>query len=274
MKSILTKDQKIKKTRFFTEDGGSYKIEVTARYDDECGNGHNSFALTCWIWQQSENGRWIDSGGGADHEAIAKHFPEWAHLIKWHLVSSDEPMHYAANAIYLAGDRDCHGLKKGEPRNYDTAIYFGDFPIHFMPEAGFTKWLRLRQANLGMAAFRTLKLRAIPHKNDKNESYKFADKWTFEGFADEWYQCPFDTETQAKEFKEALNRYGVAFVDIPTSWGEGKPRELDAARRAAIWPEATDEELTAPGLEERLAARLPALMAAFRADMEAIGFIW
>jgi hypothetical protein len=54
--------------------------------------------------------------------------------------------------------------------------------------------------------------------------------------------------------------------------GEGKARELDAARSAAIWPDATDAELTAPDLEARLIARLPALMAAFRADIEAQGF--
>jgi hypothetical protein len=56
--------------------------------------------------------------------------------------------------------------------------------------------------------------------------------------------------------------------------GKGKERELDAARRCAIWPDATDEELTAPGLEERLAARLPRLLAEFRAAVESLGFTW
>lgn len=56
--------------------------------------------------------------------------------------------------------------------------------------------------------------------------------------------------------------------------GEGKERELDAARRAAIWPEATDAELTAPDLRERLEARLPALLAEFQAAVESLGFIY
>jgi hypothetical protein len=56
--------------------------------------------------------------------------------------------------------------------------------------------------------------------------------------------------------------------------GEGKERELDCAREAAIWPEATDEDLIAPDLEKRLAARLPALMADFRAAVEALGFTY
>ena len=58
--------------------------------------------------------------------------------------------------------------------------------------------------------------------------------------------------------------------------GEGKPRNLEAARRTAVWPDATDEQLTAPRaeLEHALLERLPALLAAFRHDMEAAGFFW
>lgn len=54
----------------------------------------------------------------------------------------------------------------------------------------------------------------------------------------------------------------------------GKERELDAARRAAIWPDATDEELMAPDLKERLLARLPALISEFRSVVEELGFQW
>ena len=43
---------------------------------------------------------------------------------------------------------------------------------------------------------------------------------------------------------------------------------------AAIWPEATDEELTAPDLKERLEARLPALLEEFQAAVESLGFTW
>lgn len=58
--------------------------------------------------------------------------------------------------------------------------------------------------------------------------------------------------------------------------GIGKAREFEAARRAAVWPEATDEELSRPRaeLEEALKARLPPLLAAFKADMLACGFLW
>lgn len=56
-----------------------------------------------------------------------------------------------------------------------------------------------------------------------------------------------------------------------TTFHAGK---LDAARRSAVWPEATDEELTAPGLADRLQARLPGLLEAMRKDIEAVGFVW
>jgi hypothetical protein len=51
-------------------------------------------------------------------------------------------------------------------------------------------------------------------------------------------------------------------------------RNLVAARSSAIWPDATDEELCADNLEERLRARLPALLAEFKKDMESLGFIY
>ena len=53
-------------------------------------------------------------------------------------------------------------------------------------------------------------------------------------------------------------------------WGkEGKERDFDAARHCAIWPEATDEQLSLPKetLTILLQSRLPALMAEFQADM-------
>lgn len=56
--------------------------------------------------------------------------------------------------------------------------------------------------------------------------------------------------------------------------GIGRERQLDAARRAAIWPDATDAELMADDLREKLEARLPALMTEFRAVVESLGFTY
>lgn len=125
------------------------RIWATVRYDDECRNGHNTFAITADI-----------KGGGADsagclHEEIALSFPELAPFIKWQFCSSDGPMHYIANTVYH--------VKQGK---------------------------------------------------------------------------------------------------------------LDLARSSAVWLDASEHDLTAPGLEERLKARLPQLLADFRADIQRLGFIW
>jgi hypothetical protein len=81
---------------------------VELRFDDECRNGHESFAITATIDEQI-NGRFRDYMGGCCHDEIVAHFPELAHLIKWHLTSTDGPMHYLANTLYHA---DEHGPNK------------------------------------------------------------------------------------------------------------------------------------------------------------------
>jgi hypothetical protein len=37
---------------------------------------------------------------GSNPELIAAVWPEFAHLLKWHLTSTDGPMHYIANTLY------------------------------------------------------------------------------------------------------------------------------------------------------------------------------
>ena len=58
--------------------------------------------------------------------------------------------------------------------------------------------------------------------------------------------------------------------------GEGKERNLAAARSCAVWPDATDDELCQERhlLEAALKARLPALLAEFKRVMLEVGFIY
>ena len=49
---------------------------------------------------------------------------------------------------------------------------------------------------------------------------------------------------------------------------------LEYARNSAVWHDATDEDLALDGLEDRLMARLPDLMAEFRCAMESLSFSW
>lgn len=121
IKSVLTKNQK--KTfgpKIYTEQGTQYRITAKVRYDDECNNGHNSFSIAGEIYRKRKSGGWEVDSFGCLHEQIAKHFPELAHLIKWHLCASDGPMYYLENTLYHAGDKDCHGLRKGEFKQHTS----------------------------------------------------------------------------------------------------------------------------------------------------------
>ena len=104
--TTLTKNQKQHFTKRVDIDGTPCKMTVQVRFDDECGNGHNTFAITADI-----RGRFIDMGGCL-HDEIREHFPELAHLIRWHLVSTDGPMHYIANTTYHASPTKWNGEPK------------------------------------------------------------------------------------------------------------------------------------------------------------------
>lgn len=80
------------------------EIEVEAGLHYLQGNERPYFSVTCSIYEQARNNRWMDAGGGAAHEEILKAFPKLAPVIDLHL--SDDfgvPMHAVANALYWAG---------------------------------------------------------------------------------------------------------------------------------------------------------------------------
>ena len=71
--------------------GPNRKITIYIRFNDECKNGHNSFAITGNIYKPGN--RDFDCCG-CIHDEIKQHFPEFAKYIPYHLVSSDGPLHY------------------------------------------------------------------------------------------------------------------------------------------------------------------------------------
>lgn len=214
--SVLTKRQQLTFGPLSIEgygDGGT--ITASVRFDDQCGNGHNTFSVTADIHTTASRQRNDIEAGGCLHDEIAKSFPDLARFIKWHLVRTDAPMGYSGNATYHAGDRDHHGLLAGETR-------------------------QIHNGKTGLPCWKLTTLNAPT----------YIDAAT----------CPTDVVE-------------IRYVPL-TRTGEGKTRNLHAARSAAVWPNATDEELTAPGLAVRLAERLPALMVEFRAAVESLGFTW
>lgn len=196
MESILTKKQE--KNYSKTLKNGNV-IVVTCRFDDRCGNGKNEFAITSTTYRNERKREDEIVSWGCCHDSIAKHFPELAKYIKWHLCSTKGPMYYVANATYHAKN--------------------------------------------------------IPTKQDK---------WYF------YLEGKLIRIVDLKERDEMIVKYGdnAVFTDFPNHMA--KESNLDAARSCAVWPEAELEDFT----EEKLMARLPGLIEAFKADMMELGFNW
>lgn len=81
---------------------GHNTLVAIVQWDDECGNGHNTFSITGAIYRGSGARALAREpiACGCIHEEIARAVPELAPLIQYHLVSSDGPLHYIANTMY------------------------------------------------------------------------------------------------------------------------------------------------------------------------------
>jgi len=247
-KRLWFKQRWISETRAIKGYGTNAVLRVECRFDDELGNGHNTFAITAEVTKQVNKAgtglppryRAEPIAAGCLHDDIAAVFPELAYLIPWHLTSSDGPMHYIANTVYLAGNRDHNGLRKGETRQLTT-------------RDGELRWELVAVNSLGISISTT------------PTGLKYQGSETVPLFILEQHATgDIPPATPKLEWRRALKI------------GEGKKRELDAARRTANWPEATDEELSVEPdqLKQALEERAPALMVRFKADMIRSGFVW
>lgn len=268
-KSILTKSQFKTFTKNINYRGTTCTISVTLRYDDECNNGHNTFSITGRIKGGKYNryGYKIDTSGCL-HDEIKKYFPEFAHLIKWHLCNSDAPMHYIENTLYFASNSASLKYKVGEPNKWDKVLKFENSNITHKFSKDFIDFLNQNENK------NNFEVVEVPYKEDT--SYNFEPKYTFKGYDCEWYQCPFNTKDKAIEYKKELESKKWTIQEVVTGYQKGKQREFDAARQSAIWKDATDEQLSLPSekLKKLLLKRLPKLMKEFKHDIEALGFIY
>lgn len=268
-----------RRTKVLTN-GQKVAMHAEIRFDDNCHNGHNSFAITGFGWYDFYKARDWDFGGCC-HEMIAEVFPELEPLIKWHLMDTDGPMHYVANTVHFASDRDCWGKAKGEPAAWEERVRFGDFPITFSVKPNFLAWLKAaldhREKTLKTNPQRkNFEVVEVPHVNRPGDNHNFGPKYSFDDFTTSWYECPFNTQAQALEWQTAILTCGIGVKRVVTSYSQGKERELDKARNAANWPEATDEQLCLPAdeLKALLEARLPPMIAEFRQTIKSIGMFW
>ena len=250
-------------TKTYTEDGETFRIVADVRYGDALRNGHNTFLVTGSIDRKAKNGRTVEECGGCIHDEIEKHFPELKNAIRFHMVRADGPLHYVANTLHFASVRDCWGRAPGDSSRTRSAIRFGDNPIRHYLKPAFAKFLRDDTSGYDFEVIQ------VAHGRD-NATFK--PKYTVGGYAAEWHTCPFETEDDARRFVQALQTSRPARIEtVVVEWSEGKAPELDAARAAAHWPDATLEQLND---KTALEARLPDLMEEFRGVVESFGFTY
>lgn len=119
--SVLTYNQK----KIVVNKSGKIVTFCEIRYDDECRNGHNTFSITGQVYEKTRKrdlDKWdlriIDGEYyemvtcGCIHGTIARTFPQFKHLIKYHLCSSEGPLHYKANTKYWAKLGDLENARK------------------------------------------------------------------------------------------------------------------------------------------------------------------
>lgn len=70
---------------------------VEIRFNDKCQNGHQTFAITGQVGAGPN-----PEICGCIHDEITEHYPNLEPFIKWHLTSTDGPVHYIANSLYHA----------------------------------------------------------------------------------------------------------------------------------------------------------------------------
>lgn len=235
--------------------GGTF--EITAEIT-KFANQEPYFSMTGWY--KSGTDEW----GGCCHDEIVNAMPTLDKYIKWHLCSTSGPMHYVANTVWHAGDRDCWGRRAGDVSRYEYGVQFGDSPITTRVNKLLWTWL---DSGNWYEMRHDIMLVEVPHTGTDGRVY--SPHYTFTTLPCQWHECPFKDRQAGWEFLSAMQELQVRCIQVPVEYSTGKERDFEAARRTAIWPEATDDELSLDrdDLARLLNARLPALLDAFQADM-------
>lgn len=111
-------------------------IVLTLQFDDECKNGHKTFAMTYDLYEM-ENRYGIRDKHHTSCEAIGKkmlkkYFPKYAKYKKWHLTSTDGPLYYLENTLYWVKEGNFVNAK-------DSAVWPEVKSIHHITEETLRK---------------------------------------------------------------------------------------------------------------------------------------
>lgn len=244
-------------------DGVRIQLTLTARWGLDLQR-HQFGLMLAWARPDGFGG-WRKTGyGGASRENMLQFWPEHAAAVDYHGCSLSGPLHYIANTVYFAGKRDCFGWEPGEQRRHKES----GLPLW----KADTKRVYHVVESLDRPAPLELHYQARVVENPMtwgpNAGLQVGDKQRDADGLHLWYIPGTALETVRSVEQPAP----LVFAFEPLL-GEGKERELDAARRAAIWPDATDEELSVPReeLKAALEARLPLVLTELKLVVERFG---
>lgn len=94
-------------TKFYAENGITYKMNVRISLDDYCNNGVCDWSITADIYEKRRNGRFVWCTSGCCHDEILKRFPEFKTFIDLHLCNHyGQPMCPVENGFYHLKNSD------------------------------------------------------------------------------------------------------------------------------------------------------------------------
>lgn len=94
-------------TKFYVENGITYKMNVRISLGDCCKNGVCDWSITADIYEKRRNGRYVFCSSGCCHEEILKYFPEFKPFVNLHLSNHyGQPMCPVENEVYHLKNSD------------------------------------------------------------------------------------------------------------------------------------------------------------------------
>jgi len=94
-------------TKFYVENGITYKMNVRISLNDYCKNGVCDWSITADIYEKRRNGRFVWCASGCYNEEILKRFPEFKTFIDLHLCNHyGQPMYPVENGFYHLKNSD------------------------------------------------------------------------------------------------------------------------------------------------------------------------
>lgn len=198
-----------------------------------------------------------------------------AHLIKCEKQAHALIAQCLANALYMASNRQDKNYDPGEPCYWDHVIIFNSLEIDIVKPRAFVCFLSALYSSLRSVPADALDVVEVAHPDAGKGGIEYRPNYTFKSYPAEWHECPFNSRREAEQWAKAIPG-GFRIEKVPTLWAKAKPRDFAAARRFAVWPEATDAELSLPydELKQLLDARLPVLLEEFKNGKEIGGFLF